>query len=138
MLHYVMCFLVLRSVANVVKHSRASVHDALWKSKEEQSAGTRRSDDVWKDRPYLNHSKRNTAGMLLILRNWAPEYMPFSPFIACTIMGPYAVHVENCLPHCAGDGNLVEPNGLGLDIEMLKLCLKRHAWYWEIGSLLLS
>lgn len=28
--------------------------------------------------------------------------------------------------------------GLGLDIEMLKLWLERHAWYWEIGSLLLS
>lgn len=63
--------------------------------------------------------------------------MPFSPFLACAIVGPHAIHVENCLSGSSGSHALDErtPNE---DFEMLKLCLKRHAWYWELGGLLLG
>lgn len=64
--------------------------------------------------------------------------MPFSPFVACTILGPHAVNVGNCLPRNVEGTNAADADGPDLDIELLKLCIKRHAWYWPIGTLLLG
>ncbi|RVX74083.1 hypothetical protein B0A52_01915 [Exophiala mesophila] len=77
------------------------------------------------------HSQTNE--ILSAIRAWAPKSMPFSPFLACAIVGPHAIHVENCL-----SGSSDVSNTSNDDFEMMKLCLKRHAWYWELGDLLLD
>lgn len=81
--------------------------------------------------------RNQTAEVLSVLRAWAPKLMPFSPFIACSVIGPHAIHVKNCLSPSSQE-HLAEDGALPRGIDILRLCLKRHAWYWELGTLLLG
>lgn len=67
---------------------------------------------------------------------WTPDFIPFSfPFIACSLIGPGAVHTAIRPPLYGPDG---EENPHYLRRQMLELILRKIAENWSIGFQLLG
>ena len=68
-----------------------------------------------------------------VVRAWTPDYIAYTtPFIACSLVGPAAMHFPD---H--------ESNSQGLQItsvdkELVLLTIHQFARYWKIGSLLIG
>jgi hypothetical protein len=101
-------------------------------------AGQRIQLSTVSDESLFYQTRPSTLNMLHAIQTWAPEYMPFSPYMACTLLGPHGIHIENILFQRVLSGPQSEHDTLDLDIDLLKLCLKRHSCYWDIGKFLLG
>ena len=85
----------------------------------------------------IQHCSRYTNEIVRAVRLWSPDYISVaSPFIACTIIGPEAVHVQQCRQYDSKQGNGDKQHAI--DGEMLELVIKRFADYWRLGSMLLG
>jgi hypothetical protein len=101
-------------------------------------AGHKIQHSTVSDESLFYQTRPSTLNMLHAIQTWAPEYMPFSPYMACTLLGPHGSHIENILVQRGLSGPQSEHDPLDLDIDLLKLCLKRHSCYWDIGTFLLG
>jgi hypothetical protein len=69
-----------------------------------------------------------------LVQKWPPAYIPFSsPMIGGMVLGPAAMFFRVAL-----DRDRENENQLGMECEMLKLCLTHIARFWKIGSVFLG
>ncbi|KAH8816609.1 fungal-specific transcription factor domain-containing protein [Xylogone sp. PMI_703] len=117
--------LILESVA---------VKVGLWKFAEEilpsvTAASCTSENSYW--------SLRSTQKVIRAIRAWAPERMPFSPHVACTILGHHCMHIQNVRKYTRGE-QYHGSDEAELEIELVKLSLKRHAVYWGLATHLID
>ena len=68
-----------------------------------------------------------------VVRAWTPDYIAYTtPFIACSLVGPAAMHCPSSRSSCK------EMQMTNVDRELVLLAINQFARYWNIGALLIG
>ena len=71
--------------------------------------------------------------IISVVRAWTPDYIAYTtPFIACSIVGPAAMHFPSSRSGCK------EVQMTNVDRELVLLAINQFATYWNIGALLIG
>lgn len=111
----------------------ASTEENVWGSPRMDSEPDGSVDTVIPSTAQCNRKCRPLlANVVRAIKAWSPEHVPScSPYIVCTLIGPYA----SLLGSSAAVPDIQKGN---MERELLALTITRFAKYWVIGSMVLG